>query len=438
MVQILSTNTFTTAKWIVDPTLSNATHTTIQAAINSAASGDDIFIRPGTYTENLTLKVGVNLTSFTGDAQTPTVTIVGTCTLTTAGTVNISNIRLQTNAAALIAVTGSAASVLNINNCYLNCTNATGITFSSSSATSIINLYDCLGNLGTTGIGLFAHTSAGLFYIFRSRFTNTGSSVTASTCSGYIELWYSYFQFTITTSGAGAGIAQYCHSELSPWNTTAFTIGGGLFVFQYCYLSGGTARALTITGSATLLNCEVSSSNATSAITGSGTLNNGGITFAQNGQNGIDVTTQAVFSRCNVSAYVATTVNNVTGDGTNYTIIFNTETSDIGNDYNNATGVFTAPYTGNYLATGCVTFSGLGAGNTLGIIDVVTSLKTYPLLVINPGVTRSSTNESSYTFSGVFFMNAGNTLSIRPVVTGGGKVVGIRQDSTVLGIAALN
>lgn len=437
MVQILPSNTFTTAKWIVSATASDGTHTTVQSAINSAASGDTIFIRPGTYTENLTLKVGVNLTSFTGDALTPTVTIVGTCTLTTAGTVNISNIRLQTNGAALIAVTGSVASVLNINNCFLNCTNATGITFSSSSATAILTLNDCLGNLGSAGIGLFAHTSAGLFYIFRSRFTNGASSVAASTCSGYMELWYSYFQSTITTSGAGAGIAQYCHSELGPINTTAFTIGGGLFVFQYCYLSGGTAAALTITGSATVLDCEISSSNGTASITGAGTVNLGTIQFTQNGQTRVNVTTQGVVGPPSVSAHVGTTVNNVTGDSTSYTIIFNVVGADVRANYNNATGVFTAPYSAHYLVTGCVTNSNLAAGNNLAFITIVSTLKSY-FLILNPGATRASTNESSATFSQVVFMSAGNTLSIQTLVSGGGKVVGVRQDATYLGIAALS
>src|SRR5690242_8473255 len=116
--QILPSNTFTTAKWIVSATASDGTHTTIGAALTSASSGDTIFIRPGTYTENLTLKAGVNLTAYTCDALTPNVTISGTCTFTAAGTVSISGIRLQTNSAALLAVTGSAASIVNLDNCY--------------------------------------------------------------------------------------------------------------------------------------------------------------------------------------------------------------------------------------------------------------------------------------------------------------------------------
>jgi len=47
-------------------------------------------------------------------------------------------------------------------------------------------------------------------------------------------------------------------------------------------------------------------------------------------------------------AYLSTTVNSVTGDGTGYVVIYDTVIKDYGSDYNNATGVFTAPTTGRY------------------------------------------------------------------------------------------
>ena len=110
----LSTNNYGPAKFIVDASAANGTHTTIAAALTSASSGDTIFIRPGTYTENLTLKAGVNLCAFDCDDLTPNVTISGKATFTAAGTVTISGIRLQTNSDFLLAVTGSAASIVHL------------------------------------------------------------------------------------------------------------------------------------------------------------------------------------------------------------------------------------------------------------------------------------------------------------------------------------
>ncbi len=281
MSQIISTNTFTTAKWIVSATASDGTHTTIAAALTSASSGDTIFIRPGTYTENLTLKVGVNLAAYDCDALTPNVTISGTCTLTTAGTVSISGIRLQTNSAAAIAVTGSAASILQIKNCYLNFTNTTGITFSASNTAAAIYITDCRGDLGTTGIALFTHTSTGLMQVINTLFSNSGGSSTASTCSsGTIDASFSQFTNPITTSSTGAGTWEHCVISTVAQNATSATLGGGSLSCKWCRFQAGSASALSIGGASVFLEfCDVASSN-TNAITGAGTLTYSPITFS--------------------------------------------------------------------------------------------------------------------------------------------------------------
>src|SRR5215469_17495644 len=98
---------YSTAKGhIVDPN-GFGDFTTITAAINAAVSGQTIFLRPGTYTENPTLKAGVNLAAFDADATTPNVIINGKCSFSSAGTVSISGIELQTNSDFCLAVSGS-------------------------------------------------------------------------------------------------------------------------------------------------------------------------------------------------------------------------------------------------------------------------------------------------------------------------------------------
>lgn len=275
--QILSTNTFTTAKFIVSATASDGTHTTIAAALTSASSGDTIFIRPGTYTENLTLKAGVNLTAYGSDSSlngTGKVIISGTCTMTTAGSVTISGIQLQTNSAALLAVTGSAASIVNLQNCYLNCTNNTGITFSTSSGSAFINLQSCWGDLGTTGIGIFAHTSAGSLQFFSCYFTNSGASTTASTASaGQLNYLNSYFSSPVTTSSTN-GVTIFNSSIIcTPINTTAYTgSGSAASTLQFSTLASGTASAISASTNTTdVNNCVIDSSN-TNAVTGAGTV----------------------------------------------------------------------------------------------------------------------------------------------------------------------
>ena len=179
MVQQLSTNTFGTAKWIVSPTASDGTHTTIASALTSASSGDTIFIRPGTFTENISLKAGVNLCAYTCDAQTPNVTILGKCSASFNGTASLSGIQLKTNSDNCLAVTGSSDTVIYLVNCYINANNNTAVSYSSSGANSRVWFYSCNGNLATTGIAYFASSGAGTVKIFGGSWENLGGSTTA-------------------------------------------------------------------------------------------------------------------------------------------------------------------------------------------------------------------------------------------------------------------
>ncbi len=272
----LTVNSYGRNKWIVNPTAGLGTHTTVQAAVTAASSGDTIVVTANSsaYTENVTLKVGVDIVADTADAFNPNVTISGTLTLTAAGSVSISGINLQTNNAALLAVTGSAASVVNLINCNLNCLNNTGITFSSSSGAAEINLYFCSGNLGTTGIGLFSHSSGGTLFFASCFFNNTGASTTASTCSaGVLNTEKSNYVFPITISGTGSLQMEYDAVDASATNTTGLTLGGsGAQFIRYTKVASGTASAISIGSTATLSHMEINSTN-TNAITGGGTIN---------------------------------------------------------------------------------------------------------------------------------------------------------------------
>jgi len=77
------------------------------------------------------------------------------------------------------------------------------------------------------------------------------------------------------------------------------------------------------------------------------------------------------------SAYNSATRSNVTGDGTNYTVVYDTEIYDRGGDFNNSTYTFTAPVTGIYSLKGCVLLTGLNNAPTQLNISLVTSNRTY-------------------------------------------------------------
>lgn len=294
----VSTNQFATAKYIVDANglSAGATHTTISSALTSASSGETIFIKPGTYTENLTLKAGVNLAAFPCDSQTPNVTIVGKCTATFAGTCSIFGIRLQTNGDYFLSVTGSSATIVRLFNCYFNCTNFTGIQSASSSGSSQLYFYYCVGELTTTGIAYFTHSSAGSITIQFCQFENAGLGTTNNTISaGIVYIRSSRLVSAITTSTGG--LVQLVHSQLiTPpgVNQVMLTHGGGTtncFV-KNCEVSSGTSSAISISVGSVLVvyNTTIESSNA-NPITGAGTVNYGSVNFSSNSSN-VNTTTQ--------------------------------------------------------------------------------------------------------------------------------------------------
>lgn len=428
-----------TAKLIVN-TLgtvgTGANYTTIASALAAATTGNTIFVMPGVYTENLTLKAGVNISAFTCDATTPNVTIAGTLTMTVAGTASISGIRLQTNGANFLAVTGSAASNVFLQGCYLNCTNSDGITFSSSSSGASISILECIGNLATTGIRYFAHSSAGIINILNCNLFNTGSSTTVNTQSaGILNISYTGLSSPVTTSGTAALTWDYMSMDVSGFNVTAATLGGsGVHNIRYSRFMSGTASAVIVNNATSLLeSCTVNSSN-TNAVSGIGIITYSGMIFE--GTSIINTTTQ-VYNYTNLgkykasgqpsfSAYLAAVDSNVTGDGTSYTLGTNTaftEIFDIGGNFN-TNGTFTAPVTGTYLFSVHYRVGNISAAMTLASTAIVTTSRTYFSNDINIGAVRSVavvSNIAGLQNTVIANMNAGDTCTCLINIFGGTK-----------------
>lgn len=268
--------------------------TTIGAALTAASSGQTIFIRPGTYTENPTLKAGVDLVAYTADAYTPNVTIVGECAASFSGTASFSGIQFETNSNPLLSVTGSSSTNLNFSNCYFNCSTTTGFSISSTGS-GTVSLFQCNGNLGTTGIAYFTVTNSSSVVASYCYFTNSAGGDFQSTFSNTSSFSLSYSTFTNAIQTNNTALLTCRDSDIltsgeavSPITLTGTQTG---HTITGCRIEAGNQQAITIgTGSsATILGGSINTSY-TDAIGGSGSASVGGVVYVNSSGVGTTLT----------------------------------------------------------------------------------------------------------------------------------------------------
>lgn len=296
----LTINSYGTAKWVVNPIAGVGTHQTIQGAINSAVSGETIFITPGTYTENINLKSGVNLTAYDCDSgfsrtnfggYSANVTIKGKLTANDFNSSNIcsiSNLCLETNGDFVLAITGTLNTVVFLNQCLLRGTNASLINMTSSFG--FLQCNDTQATLNTTGISYFNISNNSKADFYYCDFNNPGGSTTASimTDAGNSFMWYTVFPQPLTLSGSAQ--ISIIHGKING-TITANNSSQVEIYNSFVGLPTNNTPVVTLNDSTPgrLVNCVIGSSNA-NAISGTGVLTYGGLFFTAS--NNISVTTQ--------------------------------------------------------------------------------------------------------------------------------------------------
>jgi len=128
------------------------------------------------------------------------------------------------------------------------------------------------------------------------------------------------------------------------------------------------------------------------------------------------------------AAYPSAQIDNVTGDGTLYKIIYNTELFDQNGDFNTGTSEFTAPVTGRYFFSYVGSVGGLTAAHTLGVGQLVTSDHTYTATYMNYASTAGAgASNGIYIASSSWIvpMDAGDIAYTNIGVFNGTKVVDI-------------
>ena len=279
------------SNFIVDPSGTRAEYTTIQAAIDAASAGNIIFVKEGTYTEDLNIDKNLKFQAFSlknrNGPNTPIIT--GKMNLNSTTIVEFTGFQFQTNSDNIVDL--GSGNNLTFDNCRIK--GESGVTSILSSAGSNLYMTNCSSDVDT---GKFLDLQAGTVFIEYCFFENTSS--TASTVSaGSVTMRYSSINTQFVTSGTGSIISFHCEfgTTFTPYqNLTWLTQNSSQPSYLFdSKLYSGTATAIDIdSGTVECYDSVFNSSNA-NVIDGAGTFKYGGLTFSGSSSN-VNTTTQTL------------------------------------------------------------------------------------------------------------------------------------------------
>ncbi|MFI5332582.1 MAG: hypothetical protein ACHQVS_00605 [Candidatus Babeliales bacterium] len=298
----------------------------------------------------------------------------------------------------------------------------TSINISGSSATNIgTGSYSgtvILGNASATAVNVVAPTNiniAGALSTAIGSTSNTGTVAIGNTNSTSVTLIGPVNINTSSTNSTAIGSTSNS-GTISIGNTSSGAIAidcgtAGITV-------GATANAHSSTFGSTI------TTSSTIIRSGSGNItNNTGFTVNSGGVN--YNTKQPAFL-----AYLSAPVTDVTGDGTTYTVAFNTTLYDQASNFNTGTFTFTAPITGIYCLQSSLIWTGLTVAHTNAFNFIVTTGTVYMFGYQNPGINRSSSNTLQTNNTVLAKMSAGDTATVTTRVLNSTLVVGLDQNGS--------
>jgi len=197
--------------------------------------------------------------------------------------------------------------------------------------------------------------------------------------------------------------------------------------------TSGAGSTVTIGSDGTLANQYDEDSG--SAVPAAGVLNIvGGTGISTSGAgNTVTVTSTTAPGTSYFFADISASISNVTGDSTAYLILFDRVYSNFGSDYDNTTGLYTAPSDGLYSFNSTVSVNGLSAGMDRGYFRFRVS-GTGPMVgeigvVRNNALAVADGTNGQWRFNGAtsIFLNSGDTVGVTVTVEGAAKTADVSQ-----------
>lgn len=248
---------------------------TISAAITAATAGTTIYVSPGTYTENLTLKAGVSIIG----QQSGSSIITGNITANYSGTVYLHSLDFQASSGIVLLLSGTNATNLQIDDCHIDSLSGAShaISYTNTNAASkllmdngavtvaVSTTAKCFQSVpGVAGSIIFEDISTRILdtktnnalniagaLTFSHLFDDVHGTVTVANTASYngIDLTFdtgSSPMLTTNSSTISTLINIACLSTANPVVT-----GAGLFAFgQIAFTSTGEGFASTLNGGA--------------------------------------------------------------------------------------------------------------------------------------------------------------------------------------------
>lgn len=271
-------------KYVVTGTEPGPFHT-IQAALNQAntdSATTTILIRPGTYTENLTLYSGINIQG----SEEGQVVIIGTHTPPAAGSFAISQCTLQSATDVFNSAAAGTANIT-VENCTFTIT--AGYVFNLLNWLSDLRLDNCL-DISTTN-NILNNTAGSFLEILNSTVGTAGGAGMVS--SGVLRIVNSRIFCAMA-------VADDATIESSTVGATVTIAGAGDITVNNSYIDTAAAASIitTTTGQLTISDSTISSS-AVNVITGTSDVELASVTFLDGfGTAGVTIKTDSQF-RCN-------------------------------------------------------------------------------------------------------------------------------------------